>query len=617
MPSRFLLAVLLLSTLHAQTEPRQVARLLEPPLQSPDLVAHQLRHYLRAKIPPLPTPGSAQQWTADSQRLRRRLLDEVVFHGWPREWVEAPLKFEDAGLIPSGPGYKIRKLRYEIVPGFWSSAILYEPDPLPAKAPAILNVNGHVGPPGKSVEYKQKRCINQARQGILSLNLEWFSYGELDHPHNVHWFGAHLDLAGANAVGLFYLAMRKGLDYLYDHPNADRARLGVTGLSGGGWQTIFLSSLDERVSVAVPVAGYASSISRLERPGNIGDIEQNPTDLLLLADYPHLTALRAPRPTLLIYNAEDNCCFRAPLVKPYIFDQILPFFRLYNQANLLAWHENLDPGDHNYQLDNRRQSYRFFTTHFRLPVTDAEIPVDAEVKSAAELTVGLPIDNLTILGLARKLADRPARSYPPDLARTVRYQPVTLSQAWALNNSKSKGLETRSWRFDFSNGLSATAVWLKAIEAPANSPATLLLNDQGKKASPPEASDRVNRGEQVLAVDLLFTGDAAPQNPGPYAYIPMISSAGDRPLGLEAAQLIALARWLGVPKTRVETTGPRSQVIAKVAATLAPNLFSEVLPRAGLPNLRHLLTAPVEYQSAPDLFCLDLLSIFPSTAPRP
>jgi hypothetical protein len=614
MPSRLLLPLLFLPTLHAQTEPRQVARILEPLLQSPDLVAHQLRHYLRAKVPPLPTPTSAQQWTADSQRLRRRILDEVVFHGWPREWVDAPLKFEDAGLIPSGPGYKIRKLRYEIVPGFWSSAILYEPDPLPAKAPAILNVNGHVGPPGKSVEYKQKRCINQARQGILSLNLEWFSYGELDHPHNVHWFGAHIDLAGANAVGLFYLAMRKGLDYLYDHPNADRARLGVTGLSGGGWQTIFLSSLDERVSVAVPVAGYASSISRLERPGNIGDIEQNPTDLLLVGDYPLLTALRAPRPTLLIYNAEDNCCFRAPLVKPYIFDDVLPFFRLYNQPQLLAWHENLDPGDHNYQLDNRRQSYRFFTTHFRLPVTDAEIPVDAEVKSAAELTVGLPKENLTILGLARKLADRPQR--PPDLARTVRYQPVTITQAWALNNSKSKGLETRSWRFDFSNGLSATAVWLKAIEAPANSTATIVLNDQGKKASAPEASDRINRGDQVLAVDLLFTGDAAPQNPGPFAYIPMISSAGDRPLGLEAAQLIALARWLGAPKTRVETTGPRTQVLAKIATMLAPNLFSEILPRAAS-NLRHLLNAPVEYQSAPDLFCLDLLNAFPNTEPRP
>jgi hypothetical protein len=36
----------------------------------------------------------------------------------------------------------------------------------------MLNVNGHAGPPGKSVEYKQKRCINQAKMGMFSLNLE-------------------------------------------------------------------------------------------------------------------------------------------------------------------------------------------------------------------------------------------------------------------------------------------------------------------------------------------------------------------------------------------------------------------------------------------------------------
>src|SRR2546423_10656703 len=28
------------------------------------------------------------------------------------------------------------------------------------------------------------------------------------------------------------------------------------------------------------------------------------------------SAMMAPRPTLLIYDAEDDCCFRAPLAKP-------------------------------------------------------------------------------------------------------------------------------------------------------------------------------------------------------------------------------------------------------------------------------------------------------------
>jgi hypothetical protein len=43
----------------------------------------------------------------------------------------------------------MRQLCYEIVPGFQSTAILYEPEKLQGKMPAILNVNGQVGPIGK------------------------------------------------------------------------------------------------------------------------------------------------------------------------------------------------------------------------------------------------------------------------------------------------------------------------------------------------------------------------------------------------------------------------------------------------------------------------------------
>ncbi len=596
----------------AQTQPRQVAELLAPELQTPDVTAFQLRSYLMKKAPAPPQASSAEQWTREAGRLRLRMLEEVVFHGWPRAWIEAPPRFEDLGEIPAGQGYRIRKLRYEIVPGFYSTAILYAPEVMRGKVPAVLNVNGHVGAPGKAVEYKQKRCIHQALQGMLALNLEWLNMGELTAKENQHWFGAQLDLAGANAVGLFYLAMRKGIDYLAQHPSVDSSRIGVTGLSGGGWQTIVLSALDERVAVSVPVAGYSALISRIERAADTGDLEQNPTDMLTVADYPHLTAMRAPRPTLLINNAEDDCCFRAPLIKPYIFDAVRPVFRLFGKEENLAWHENTDPSDHNYQRDNRLRSYRFFARHFGLPVPDSETPVDAEIKSYEELVVGLPKDNLTILGLAKKLAaslERPAAGRA-ELAETLRYQPVKLAHAWALHNTKRKELETRSYRFEFSNGLSATGVWLKAIACPENAPVTVVLHDQGKKSAQVAVSDRVNRGERVLAVDLLFTGDAAPQKPGPPSYAQMLAALGDRPLGLEVAQLVAVAGWLGRRPVRLEATGIRSQVTALAAAALEPGLFSELVVRDGMRSLGHLLDAPVEYQTAPDLFCLDLYKRF-------
>ena len=94
-------------------------------------------------------------------------------------------------------------------------------------------------------------------------------------------------------------------------------------------------------------------------------------------------------------------------------DAIKPIFKLYGKEEALGWHENRDPGTHNYQLDNRLQAYRFFSKNFNLPVIEDEIPSDSEIKSYEQLVVGLPKDNLTILGLARKLASSIARQPIP------------------------------------------------------------------------------------------------------------------------------------------------------------------------------------------------------------
>jgi dienelactone hydrolase len=622
MSSRFfILLALSAASASSQSRPRDIAPILERRLETPDVVAFQVRQYLFQRVPKLSAPQSAAQWSTETERIRKHLLDDVVFHGWPKEWVEAPPKFEDLGILESGKGYRIRKLRYEIVPGFQSTAILYEPENLTGKIPAILNPNGHELQLGKAAEYKQKRCINFAKRGILALSLEWLYCGELNVPENKHEFAAHLDLVGANGVGLFYLAMRKGLDYLYEHPNVDRGRLGVTGLSGGGWQTIVLSALDPRVTVAVPVAGYSAFVSKLERVGDYGDNEQVPQDFLVGQDYSHLTAMRAPRPTLIIHNAEDDCCFRAPLVKPYIYDDVKPFFRLFGKEDAFRWHENTDPSTHNYQLDNRLQAYRFFSRNFGMPVIEQEIPVDDEIKSYDELVVGLPKDNLTIVGLARKIAGgitRPSAAPSSDarakLKSLVRYKPVSLEHAWALTNTKNKGLETRSYQFLFTNGLSAAGVWAKAINSSDDAPATIVLNDKGKKAAAGPVADRLNRGEQVLAVDLLFTGDAAPNQDDFEEFPLMLATTGDRALGIEAGQLIGLAQWMkksfGSQKIQIESTGIRNQVAALIAAGVEPTLFSQVAIHDGIHSLQFLLDAPVKFEAAPDLFCLDLYKEF-------
>ena len=605
-----------------------VKSVLTQPVQSTEVTAYQLQQYLSHRVPPEPSPNSAADWTAQAEKLRKHILDDIAFHGWPSEWVQSAPNFQQVGATQARSGYRVTKFRYEIVPGFDATALLYEPAKIGGHLPAILNLIGHE-PMGEAAEYEQKRCINFAKRGIVALSLGWVGFGELALNGDDHDDAAALDLVGSNALGFFYLGMRRGLDYLATLPQVDATRLGVTGLSGGGWQTIMLSSMDKRVAVAVEVAGFGALSSNITHPIDTDEVEENATDLMQGADYPFFVAMRAPRPTLLIHNAEDDCCFRGALVKPYIYDQVRSFFKLYGQPDDLAFYESSDPGTHNYQLVNRLHAYRFFAEHFHLPGIMDEIPSSTEVETPEELAVGIPADNLSITGLARKLAGDITRpSVPADgdahsswistqrqkLKEVTRYVPVSVVNAWRINNTKRLAMQTLSYRFDLTNGLSATGVWLKANDAGEDAPAIIVLNDKGYEAAGEAVSRHVNHGEQVLALDLIFNGFTRPQTPDPTDWETLTASTGDRPLGLEVAQLIGVAHWLRTnnaqKQIQIETDGIRSAVIAAVAAAIDPGTFSAITSNHAMKSLSYLLDTPVAFRSAPDLFCLDLYKYF-------
>jgi hypothetical protein len=604
-----------------------VAPLLEKEVQPKAVTAYQLQKYLMKNIPKPVVPATTERWNEEVQKLRKHILQDVVFHGWPQEWIDSSPRFEQTEVIETSHRYRLRKYRYEIVPGFVSTAILYEPQPLNGRVPAILNLTGHE-PLGNLTEYEQKRCINFAKRGILALSLGWPGLGELGQQENNHDFAGQLDLVGSNSLGFFYLIIRRGLDFLATLPNTDPTRIGVTGLSGGGWQTVMIGSLDKRVNVMVEVAGIGSLESNLTRPTDSSDIEEDATDLMMGFDYPFLLAMRAPRPTLLIHNEQDDCCFLAPLVKPYVFEQILPFFRLYNSENTLRWHENIDPGTHNYQLDNRQQAYAFFSEHFQLAMIAKEIPSDSEIFTPQQLAGNLPEDNLTIAGLARKLGVQIHRTaIPPvrereawvipqreQLKSIIRYSAVSVDGAWKLISAKRLGLQSFSYRFDFSNSLSGTGIWVASRTTDSDAPLTIVLNDKGYKAAAQDVAERINRGDQALAFEPLFFGSTSPDETEPAYWEMLVASRGDRAIGLEVGQLVATAKLFRTStspnKMRLLTDGIRSQVVALAAVALEPDLFSEIESKNAMSSLSYLLNAPVPYRTAPDLFCLDLYKYF-------
>ena len=265
----------------------------------PELGNRLMYEYVARHGPRLELPDTGAEWESRAAELRARYL-ELFLHGHPPDLLQEPPRVVWGDTLDPSPEYRIRKLRFEGYPGVWVPALLYEPaTPLGGEGstPAVLDVNGHESR-GIAVEHKQARCSNLARRGIPALSLELLGHGEMTNlaPHNHQQL---LDLLGQAGAGVFYLTMKRALDILIDHELTDPARVAMTGLSGGGWQTIVLSALDERVAVSVPVAGHMPAADRRDL-GDVGDAEQLPADLCTIGDYDVLSALVAPRPILFI-----------------------------------------------------------------------------------------------------------------------------------------------------------------------------------------------------------------------------------------------------------------------------------------------------------------------------
>ena len=67
-------------------------------------------------------------------------------------------------------------------------------------------------------------------------------------------------LNGVNAASTWVWDMTILLDYLESLPEIDSKRLGVAGCSGGGVQSAYLGSIDERL-VAASIACYTSTLA--------------------------------------------------------------------------------------------------------------------------------------------------------------------------------------------------------------------------------------------------------------------------------------------------------------------------------------------------------------------
>src|SRR5689334_1449633 len=91
----------------------------------PKISLEEIQDFIEPRVPSVPEVKSAAEWKELEADLRKRVVEGLIYRGDARAWAASATRIEWAGEIPGGPGYTLKKLRYEAVPGLWIPAILY------------------------------------------------------------------------------------------------------------------------------------------------------------------------------------------------------------------------------------------------------------------------------------------------------------------------------------------------------------------------------------------------------------------------------------------------------------------------------------------------------------
>lgn len=206
-------------------------------------------------------PDTVGAWKKERPVLKEALLEAIRFE-MDRS---LPLNVRITGTVRR-KGYKITKLYYQAAQRRYVTANLYEPEGK-GPFPAVINVHGH-WPEGHLAERVQMRGHILAQCGYVCLTVDAFGSGERsdEHckflPHGGYRGGLLLNF-GKTLLGIQLEDNMRGVDLLQSRTNVDPERIGATGASGGGNQTMYLTALDERIKAGVSVVSCGTFESNI------------------------------------------------------------------------------------------------------------------------------------------------------------------------------------------------------------------------------------------------------------------------------------------------------------------------------------------------------------------
>ena len=501
---------------------RQYAHCLPAYLRDLALAAHKRRNDDLAK---LTTP----ELIAERRRWARQKFWSLI-GGQPER---SPLNARVTGSIER-PTYRIDKVVFESRPGFHVTGNLYVPTKARRPFPAVIVQMGHA-PQGKSYPAYQRLCQGLAKLGFVAFGFDPQGQGEriyypdatgkrtrtgsVDDEHSTA--GRQMLLTGDTATRLQTWDAVRAVDYLFSLPYVDRTRIGTTGQSGGGTDSMFLLAVDDRVTVAALSSAITENFATpgFSAPGSTDDAEQN-----LIDSGPNnfdrwdLLYPFAGKPLLISVSDKD---FFGTYSPQYIasgwdeFQKLKKVYDLLGKQDHLSWAST--PLPHSLAYDSRLQIYNWFLRWFRADVKGiAEEPTTQPEPEDSLLCTetGSTVRNLSSVTPYQMNRRRLGRMTPVPLDRLLRLDRPPAATYQTLRRTISRGVEIEALEIP-----SAPHVFLPAwlfLPRPARGPRPLIivLDSSGRNTDWHEGElyqTLASQGFAVCVPDLRGLGDLLPE----------------------------------------------------------------------------------------------------------
>jgi len=313
---------------------------------------HDYLDAIERGLPQHPLPKSAAEWEAVRVRTREKLLDSLGI-------VPSQTCDLDARIVgvAEREGYRLERVVFYSRPDCPVTANVYVPKRAEFPAPAVLCPHGHAAE-GKAYSLYQHHYVGLVKKGFVVMSFDMIGYNERAAMGHRQMFAPYL--AGGSLIGMILWDGMKALDYLCSRPEVDTRRIGCTGNSGGGKQTLFLSALDERIAVSAPAGHGATYAYTAQKERDICACNTVP-GFLRFAEMDYVFGLIAPRPLLMVMGLDDRL-FPFDLVRK-VFRRVRRIYRLLGVEDRVEL--SLSNCGHGYDLPKREAMYAWFNRHLK------------------------------------------------------------------------------------------------------------------------------------------------------------------------------------------------------------------------------------------------------------